>query len=505
MKIAFFLDMAKELGGAGNLLLQQAVLMSEIHDVIVVIPTDENGVPNQEYAERCRANQVPYIGLYYRTAFNFRNIDLYGAIESADAVEEFTKRERIDFFHSVQLNAAVEYVSRKQGIPHLMNIYQLSEEEFSLCPGDIYAHYHLCDSQLYSNRWKRKLGIESMALRPVAPLKEMKLKDRYTYGSIKILMLGDVNKRKNQVAAIRSVEKCVKGLDHEIELHIAGYNSGPYADECVQYVREHSLDNIVFFHGFLSDVVPMLECCDCLLCTSIDESFPSSMVEALTYDLTIISTPVAGVPEVFIDEDNAFISMDFSEESIIESLLKCLEYYKNGKISEIHSSAAKTWRKCFKRESIKNSLDLYYKRIERNYKQGDAKIFELLLKDLIEVKELLSGIKGVSEHWIYAKGLYLLTIKNMLSRGEIYIWGAGNWGKLTMDILMKLCPDLKIVAFIDISKEGMISGIPIIKPNEVIYGQSLYYSVSFNSGREQAIDYLENRGLVLYKQVWIIP
>ena len=41
MKVAYFLDIPIGLGGAGNLLLQQAVLMSELYDVIIVIPEDQ--------------------------------------------------------------------------------------------------------------------------------------------------------------------------------------------------------------------------------------------------------------------------------------------------------------------------------------------------------------------------------------------------------------------------------------------------------------------------------
>ena len=38
MKIAFFLDAPRGFGGAASLLLRQAKLMSELYEVIVVIP-----------------------------------------------------------------------------------------------------------------------------------------------------------------------------------------------------------------------------------------------------------------------------------------------------------------------------------------------------------------------------------------------------------------------------------------------------------------------------------
>ncbi len=61
MKIAFFLDIPNGLGGAGNLLLQQAILMSELHDVMVIIPTDNEGNYNIEYANRCKKNKMEFL------------------------------------------------------------------------------------------------------------------------------------------------------------------------------------------------------------------------------------------------------------------------------------------------------------------------------------------------------------------------------------------------------------------------------------------------------------
>lgn len=79
-KIAYFLDIPKGLGGAGNLLLQQASLMAGLYDVIVVIPVDGEGNCNDEYVRRCKINNLPYIGIQYETAHNFYLIDFTGGV-----------------------------------------------------------------------------------------------------------------------------------------------------------------------------------------------------------------------------------------------------------------------------------------------------------------------------------------------------------------------------------------------------------------------------------------
>lgn len=88
MKIAFFLDIPSGLGGAGNLLLRQAALMSEIHDVVVVIPADEDEIYNMEYAKRCDQCQIPYVHLLYNTSYNFSQADYVAAMDSVADIEK---------------------------------------------------------------------------------------------------------------------------------------------------------------------------------------------------------------------------------------------------------------------------------------------------------------------------------------------------------------------------------------------------------------------------------
>ena len=506
MKIAYFLDDTKGLGGAGNLLLQQAVLMSEIHEVVVIVAMDENGGYCTEYVRRCEQHDLNYKRIIYRTGHNFKMVmttDFQKIMKSTVEIEEFAKKEQIMFFHSVQLNIAVEYVARKLKIPHLMDIYQLREEEFRLCPGDIFSHNHLCDSVLYSDRWKNQLAVRSRCIRPIALLDNMKKKTAYGKEKIRILMLGDVCERKNQMTAIKAVERCLSG--NEIELNIAGNAEGQYAKECKAYVKEHDLKQFIVFYGFVSDIAPLLEKCDCLLCASVDESFPSSMVEALTYDLTIISTPVAGVPEIFIDEMNSFISRDFSIKSIEKSILKCLEYHESGKIYEIHKNAEKTWRDNFERELVKKQINLYYQDILNSNVFGELQPFYEMTKLAEQMKTLLYDIELQDKEWIYERSLYYAIFIKFLSAEKVYIWGAGNFGKITFELLKKICPHMNIEAFIDTHKTGKYCGLPIIKPDYLSIDKNSLYCVSFVQGMEDAVCYLKNKGLEFNKQVWCMP
>lgn len=503
MKIAFFLDIPNGLGGAGNLLLQQAILMSELHDVMVIIPTDNEGNYNIEYANRCKKNKMEFLCLRYNTTFNFSSIDFTESMKNVKYIEEFAIREDIDFFHSVQLNITVEYLSRKLKIPHLMDIYQLNEEEFILCQGDIYPHYHLCDSILYSERWKRKLGIESRCIRPIGIVNKIQKKEYVRNKKIEILMLGSVCPRKNQMAAIKVIEQII-GL-HDIELHIAGDLNNDYGYKCRQYVENQNLDKAVVFHGFVSEITSLLKQCDCLLCTSLDESFPSSIVEAVSYDLTIISTPVAGVPEIFVDRYNSFISKDFSLQSIYESVLECLNFYRNGKIVDIHMNAEKTWERNFNRDTIRKEIDAFYHFIMSEKKFQSYQCFHKIENLIERIKSLLSCLDDEGENWIHTRFFYYLSIKKYLCRGSIYIWGAGIRGKLTYEILRLICPKARVLAFIDTYKCGEYLGLPIIKIENADFVKSNFWCISFADNNDFAVQYLENKGLQINRQVWHMP
>lgn len=501
MKIAYFLDIPHGLGGAGNLLLQQARLMAKIYDVLVIIPRNSAGKANEEYEVRCKRYELPYQSLNYSTSFNFRDIDFCDAIENVFEIEKIVKKENISFFHSVQLNIAVEYVARKYRIPHVMDIYQLKKEEFLCCPGDIYPHYHICDSEMYTEMWSSQLGISSRCVRPIALLDSMQKKVHVWRNKLRILMLGSVCARKNQLAAIKACELCKDRLD--IELTIAGELNSEYAKQCEEYVNERELGSIVSFTGFVSDVSVLLEKNDCLLCTSTEESFPSSMVEALSYDLTIISTPVAGVPEIFSNGKNAFISTDFSERSISKCILECADSYKTKEIISIHSNAEVTWKENFERNRVREQINDFYLEVSRG-KISEESDFHNIALEVEQTMKILSDIYSDNKE-MQARALYHTKLRKELKCGKMYLWGAGKMGALAYQILSAICNGLEIVAFVDSNKIGTYMGIPIIKLEDMPINEEYLYGISFINGKEEAISFLEKEGLELNKQIWIMP
>lgn len=501
LKVAYFLDIPKGLGGAGNLLLQQARIMSEIHQVVVVIPCDGQGNINEEYLNRCQKYNLKTKGIQYSTAYEIKSINLLDALRSYEIIRKFVVDEQINFLHTVQLNIAVEKVARDLNIPHLMNIYQLQTEEFRIDFGDIYPQYHLCDSELYSKLWSSQIGIESRCIRPIAPLDSIQKKDDYKLSSFVIVMLGSVCERKNQLTAIKAIERCLR-LGYKIKLMIAGDDSGTYAEKCKEYVESNNLHTNISFVGFISDVGELLSNADCFLCTSIDESFPSSIVEAVTYDLTIISTPVAGVPEIFWNNDNSYISSDFSVERIVKSLQDCFEAYHSGDISRVHDNVADTWKQEFSQKAVQIKIDQYYQYISSNYIKKQDRLMTMK-KAIEETYDMLRDIEGIE--FVKSRCLYYTFLKQNLKVHKAYLWGAGKYGKIAVELIDKMKLPIEIIAFVDNNKTGKYCGIPIIKPEEIIYSENNIVFLSFAGYKKDVLEILSQKQYKLNDNLWELP
>ena len=104
MNIAYFLDTPVGLGGAGNLLLNQAALMAKIYNVWVIIPCNDEGVVNPEYAKRCKKQSIRFQGMNYSTSYDFTGLSIEDLMYRAQTISDFINSNSINLVHSVQLN-----------------------------------------------------------------------------------------------------------------------------------------------------------------------------------------------------------------------------------------------------------------------------------------------------------------------------------------------------------------------------------------------------------------
>jgi len=503
LNIAYFLSEKVGLGGADNVLVQQAKIMSTVHNVIVVIPKNEVYGTNQELLKRCRKEKLKCAAIEYSISTSVRGIDVMSAIEEVSAILEFLTKNEINLIHSVQLNIALEMAARKLKIPHLMNIYQIRREEKIINYLDIFPRYHSCDSELYCKVWGEILHADTFCIRPVSPIEIQRKRTYEKKDKIKILMLGLLAERKRQMYAIRAVERLLrKGYD--IELTIAGSYESKYGLKCREYIIDNSLADNIHMLGFVSDVEGLLEENDCILCASITESFPSSLVEALSFDLTIISTPVAGVPEIFKDKENSYICKGFEVDDLAESVEECIMSYGTNEIEIIHRNASKTWNEEFSISSVRKKLDDCYRYIYQN--NQDVAVTDL--HDIIEstdIKKISSILYAQTELPDIAKShayYYNFLLKRNLS-GKAYLWGTGRYGEITKKLIDLLFPQIEIINWVDQNRSGVMDEIEIIQPEEMKLPLVDFVFICFADGAEEAID--ELKGMKYLENIYLLP
>lgn len=503
MKIAYFLDLYQGLGGAGNLLLWNARVMSDIYDVLVIVPSNAKGVANGEYVRRCVEFGLEFVSCYYETAYEFYSVDYLAALESTADIEKIAKKEKVDLFHSVQLNPAVEYVSRKLCIPHVMSSYSLKREEFRLRYGDLYPQFHLSDSKLYSRMWAEEMGMESRCIRPVAPLAQQKRINCVKKNHFRFVMLGWVHPAKNQLCAIQAIHALRN--DYDITLYLAGNINREYLRECMDYIEKNRLEERIIFLDFLEDVSEILKKSDAIICTSIRESFPLSLVEAVTYDVPVIAVPVAGIPEIFTNDYNAFISEGNGVNDIVRSIKDYMEAVQNGNLKKIKKNMEATWKEYFSQDIVREQLKEYYQYIIGHFlcrKSEDSDLKLEVDKTYETIMPFLSANPKLKKHV-----LYYTYLKTTLKKKKAYLWGAGNNGKLAWEMIHAFQFPVEVTAFIDRMKTEIdFCDIPVVKIEDVCFGKDDYIIfICFNDKREQAVQFLEDKGLKCNKEIFYLP
>lgn len=496
-KIIYFSDFPLWIGGANKVLLTQAHIMQQKgYQVKVVIPNDKVGKHTKEYDRICAEYELESLTAYYTVAVCMEEIDIIAALEQYQAIVMLLKESRPDIIHSTQLNIAVELAARELGIPHLMNIYQVDRQAFNVHWMNVYPQYHSADSVLMSNRWSEGLGIESKCIR-VAYSSKNEANSALEKGvEICALSIGDVCERKNQLESIKFIADCRK-KGYCIRLIILGYDQGIYADRCKKYVEENELQSNVQFVGFVSCVEKYLENADLLVVASTVESYPGVIVESMANRVPIISTPVAGVPELLENGKNGFLTGGYKAKDLYKAFSTFVKYQESGQIIQVIENAYETYLEKHTYESVGNELEKYYQWIVNDYPGKDTYLTAVHVRQKVDVFRHGRRMDSISVEsnkiWFW---YHILPIIEQKDNRMTVIWGAGLWGKKVFDWLRDLHSQIEFVGFVDSFKEGEYLGFPIISGKDSLVGEcgTIIVAIADEMSRLKIMDYLDAQG-----------
>lgn len=171
--------------------------------------------------------------------------------------------------------------------------------------------------------------------------------------SLKLICLGSLDERKNQLMIVKALSILKKSSEFKLNLFLVGdiYRNPDYVKKINIEIEKNNLKETIFIIGNLSKVeYPLLlSQCDILVISSISEGLPIVLLEAFGYKKIVVSTNFQGIDSVITDGYNGFIVNMNSY-----SLAKKIEYLYDeiNNLNDIKDKAYETY--------------LYYKKMHKN-------------------------------------------------------------------------------------------------------------------------------------------
>ena len=159
---------------------------------------------------------------------------------------------------------------------------------------------------------------------------EKKVKD----GKVHFLFLGEIGERKGVFDILRCLSTYKSQFENQIELRIGGNRNEKLL---LDTINKNGLNNIVKFEGWVGGdkKINLFNWADVFILPSFNEGLPISILEAMSYGMPIISTPVGGIPEVV--RENGILVTPGHDDEICSAMKKYIDNHDllihEGKVS----------------------------------------------------------------------------------------------------------------------------------------------------------------------------
>ncbi len=172
--------------------------------------------------------------------------------------------------------------------------------------------------------------------------------------------VGMFEERKGQVILLNAISKLIKGPFPDLHLILVG--EGPDEQMLKNKVREMRLDNNVTFFPFTREPVYVFERIDILVLSSIfKEGLPNVLLEAMSMNVPVISSRMAGVPEIVKDGKTGFMVEPGESSQLTEAISKL--WSGRAAYKEISRNGRKLMEESFDKEVQFTKFLEYFHRI----------------------------------------------------------------------------------------------------------------------------------------------
>ncbi len=168
-----------------------------------------------------------------------------------------------------------------------------------------------------------------------------------------VVNIGSVCERKGQHIFVRGIDQLNKELptlfagQPPVEFLIIGGRAGLYQEALEQDIELLGLKNVRIIPE-TPDIYDFYRLADILVCTSFEESFPRVLLEAMAFRLPIVSTDVNGIPEMLVNNDEAYLVAAGDPAKLVHALKQALGNLYRGDTqmtSLAYAHAARSFRK----------------------------------------------------------------------------------------------------------------------------------------------------------------
>ena len=142
---------------------------------------------------------------------------------------------------------------------------------------------------------------------------------------IHFLFLGVIGEKKGVFDLLHVIIENKDKLDGKAVFYIGGNGK---ADQLVRLIEENQLQDIVKFEGWVSgkEKIELLNMCDVYVLPSYHEGLPISILEAMSYEMPIISTNVGGIPEIVTPNKNGFLMEAGNKQKLFEFIQLFIQF-----------------------------------------------------------------------------------------------------------------------------------------------------------------------------------
>lgn len=149
---------------------------------------------------------------------------------------------------------------------------------------------------------------------------------RFTKTSVgfHFLCIGRLCEQKGQLLLLEAFRR-FREVDNDAHLTLAG--DGEMRAEIEAFVEEHDLHRNVTITGWIDSlqIKQLLSKSDAMLLPSFAEGLPVAIMEAMATGVPVISTAIAGIPELLVDRKTGILVCPGSVESLERALLSFMQ------------------------------------------------------------------------------------------------------------------------------------------------------------------------------------